>query len=190
MSECFPLVLPLDYYYDVSKVTPFPRLSLSVGALTQLADRLSGPFNVETVVLPLDISISDAIMNFQDNGFNVAQDVFKACGQPKMYSSSRRRREASPAGGDRRGSERAISMAGAGSSSQMIPDDDAKGHPKMLKTQSSGKRKSEFEKMMEDLRRTVRTQAHAHKTYSLTRGLPAYALITSEGKLPESEGCI
>jgi hypothetical protein len=34
-------------------------------------DRLTGPFNVEQIVFQLDISISDAIMNFQDSGFKV-----------------------------------------------------------------------------------------------------------------------
>jgi hypothetical protein len=33
--------------------------------LLSLTDRLTGPFNIEQIVLQLDISISDAIMNFQ-----------------------------------------------------------------------------------------------------------------------------
>ncbi len=44
-------------------------------ALLGLTDRLSGPLNVETVILPLDINISDAIMNLQDMGYQVAQKV-------------------------------------------------------------------------------------------------------------------
>jgi hypothetical protein len=40
-------------------------------SLLSLTDRLTGPFNVEQTVLQLDISISDAIMNFQDSGFKV-----------------------------------------------------------------------------------------------------------------------
>ena len=42
-----------------------------VESLLSLTDRLTGPFNVEQIVLQLDISISDAIMNFQDSGFKV-----------------------------------------------------------------------------------------------------------------------
>ena len=44
-------------------------------SLTTLADRLIGSFNVETVILPLDINISDAIMTFQDSGYQVTQKV-------------------------------------------------------------------------------------------------------------------
>jgi len=40
-------------------------------SLLSLTDRLTGPFNIEQIVLQLDISISDAIMNFQDSGFKV-----------------------------------------------------------------------------------------------------------------------
>jgi len=36
--------------------------------LLKVADRLQGPFNVENVIRPINVKISDAIMNFQDNG--------------------------------------------------------------------------------------------------------------------------
>jgi hypothetical protein len=36
-----------------------------------LIERLSGPFNVEMTIDPLSIKISDAIMNFQEAGFQV-----------------------------------------------------------------------------------------------------------------------
>ncbi|CAG0881416.1 unnamed protein product [Darwinula stevensoni] len=57
-------------------------------ALIQVADRLEGPFNIETVVGPIDIKISDAIMNFQENGPEVSQ-------RPKL---GRKRRDSPGAG--------------------------------------------------------------------------------------------
>ena len=41
-----------------------------------LSDRLAGPFNAENVILPLDVSISEAIMNFQESGFKVNSKMF------------------------------------------------------------------------------------------------------------------
>lgn len=41
----------------------------------KVADRLLGPFNIELVVDPIDIKISDAIMNFQENGYEISQKV-------------------------------------------------------------------------------------------------------------------
>ena len=41
-------------------------------SLTSLSERLVGPFNVEMTVEPISIKISDAIMNFQESGFQVA----------------------------------------------------------------------------------------------------------------------
>ena len=44
-------------------------------ALMKLADRLEGPFNIESVVDPIDVKISDAIMNFQENSQTVSSKV-------------------------------------------------------------------------------------------------------------------
>ena len=41
-------------------------------SLLSLIERLSGPFNVEMTIDPLSIKISDAIMNFQEAGFQVS----------------------------------------------------------------------------------------------------------------------
>lgn len=40
-----------------------------------LAERLEGPFNIETVMDPIDVKISDAIMNMQENSMQVSQKV-------------------------------------------------------------------------------------------------------------------
>lgn len=55
-----------------------------IDTLLLLADRLEGPFNIESVVDPIDIKISDAIMNFQESGPQVSQKVFQGCGQPRL----------------------------------------------------------------------------------------------------------
>ena len=51
-----------------------PNLHFSDSILT-LSDRLAGPFNAENVILPLDVSISEAIMNFQESGFKVSDFI-------------------------------------------------------------------------------------------------------------------
>ena len=42
----------------------------------KLAEKLEGPFNIETVVDPIDVKISDAIMNFQENSETVSNRVW------------------------------------------------------------------------------------------------------------------
>ena len=44
-------------------------------ALKMLANRLEGPFNIESVVDPIDVKISDAIMNLQENSAQVSSKV-------------------------------------------------------------------------------------------------------------------
>ncbi|KAM6952518.1 glypican-4 isoform 2-T2 [Lycodopsis pacificus] len=58
-------------------------------AMLSLADRLEGPFNFESVMEPIDVKISDAIMNMQENSMQVSQKVFQGCGQPKPSTAFR-----------------------------------------------------------------------------------------------------
>lgn len=44
-------------------------------AMLGLAERLEGPFNFESVMDPIDVKISDAIMNMQENSIQVSQKV-------------------------------------------------------------------------------------------------------------------
>lgn len=44
-------------------------------AMKQLASRLEGPFNIESVVDPIDVKISDAIMTLQENSQRVKEQV-------------------------------------------------------------------------------------------------------------------
>lgn len=45
--------------------------------MKQLASRLEGPFNIESVVDPIDVKISDAIMTLQENSPTVKDQVNK-----------------------------------------------------------------------------------------------------------------
>lgn len=47
-------------------------------AMLMVAERLEGPFNIESVMDPIDVKISDAIMNMQDNSVQVSQKVSNA----------------------------------------------------------------------------------------------------------------
>ena len=49
--------------------------SILTDNLIAVGERLIGPFNIEAVVEPIDIKISDAIMNFQESGYEVTQKV-------------------------------------------------------------------------------------------------------------------
>lgn len=61
-----------------------------IEALQMVAARLEGPFNIETVVDPIDVKISEAIMNFQEGSEAVQEKIFKGCGQPRMNPNPRR----------------------------------------------------------------------------------------------------
>lgn len=43
-----------------------------------VAQRLEGPFNIESVMDPIDVKISEAIMNMQDNSAQVSYRVCQA----------------------------------------------------------------------------------------------------------------
>lgn len=68
-----------------------------IEALKNLAKRLEGPFNIESVVDPIDVKISDAIMNMHDNSEQVSKQIFAVCGHPRLAPSpARTKRQASP----------------------------------------------------------------------------------------------
>jgi len=46
-----------------------------VDAMMMVADRLEGPFNIDDVLDPMDVKISEAIMNFQENAEAVTAKV-------------------------------------------------------------------------------------------------------------------
>lgn len=63
--------------------------------LQLLGDRLRRSFNIQSVVEPINLKISNAIMNFQDNGAQVSGKVFSGCGQPRLSSHKQKREAAS-----------------------------------------------------------------------------------------------
>lgn len=60
-----------------------------IDAMLMVAERLEGPFNIESVMDPIDVKISDAIMNMQENSVQVSQKVFQGCGPPKPLPAGR-----------------------------------------------------------------------------------------------------
>lgn len=52
-------------------------------ALADLAKKLTVQYNIETIIRPIDVQISEAIMNFQENAVNITERVYEACGEVK-----------------------------------------------------------------------------------------------------------
>jgi len=69
----------LAYHYEIDELW-----NKYIESLMSLSERLAGPFNVEMTIEPISIKISDAIMNFQESGFQVTQKVFELCGTPRL----------------------------------------------------------------------------------------------------------
>ncbi|KAJ8003359.1 hypothetical protein DPEC_G00147520 [Dallia pectoralis] len=67
-----------------------PEWNLFIDAMLMVADRLQGPFNIETVMEPIDVQISNAIMTMQDNSMTVSAKVFQGCGQPESSGTGSR----------------------------------------------------------------------------------------------------
>ncbi|XP_056144997.1 glypican-6-like [Lampris incognitus] len=66
-----------------------PEWNQYIDAMLLVAQRLEGPFNIESVMEPIDVKISEAIMNMQDNSAQVSYRVFQGCGQPKPAGMTR-----------------------------------------------------------------------------------------------------
>lgn len=49
-------------------------------AMLSLVERLEGPFNFESVIDPIDVKISEAIMNMQENSMQISQKVSNRSG--------------------------------------------------------------------------------------------------------------
>ncbi|XP_058821504.1 glypican-4 [Topomyia yanbarensis] len=80
MKGCLQNYLELDAEWDSF-----------VATMERVSDRLLGPFNIVMVVEPINIKISEAIMNFQETGQDISNRVFQGCGKPAL---GRRRRSA------------------------------------------------------------------------------------------------
>ncbi|MCJ8732128.1 hypothetical protein PDJAM_G00207470 [Pangasius djambal] len=66
-----------------------------IDAMLLLIERLEGPFNIEAVMEPIDVKISDAIMTMQEKTMELSYEVFRGCGQPKLLEKSRVSRDVS-----------------------------------------------------------------------------------------------
>ncbi|KAF5299389.1 hypothetical protein FQR65_LT09430 [Abscondita terminalis] len=64
-----------------------------IDALDKVADRITGTYNIEMVVEPINIKISEAVMIFQDNGVEVSERIFTGCGNPAKQKQQRGVRE-------------------------------------------------------------------------------------------------
>ncbi|XP_077569181.1 glypican-6a [Stigmatopora nigra] len=58
-------------------------------AMLLVAERLQGPFHIETVIEPIDLKISEAITTMQDNNKILSVKFFQSCGPPKPSGVSR-----------------------------------------------------------------------------------------------------
>ncbi|KAM8976728.1 glypican-6 isoform 2-T2 [Pelodytes ibericus] len=63
--------------------------NLFIDAMLLIVDRMEGPFNIESVMDPMDFKISEAITSMQENSIQMSGKVFLACGQPKSPYSLR-----------------------------------------------------------------------------------------------------
>ncbi|XP_077093603.1 glypican-6b [Siphateles boraxobius] len=66
-----------------------PEWSRYTDAMLLVTERLEGPFNMESVMEPIDVKISEAIMNMQENSMQISYQVFQGCGQPNPSGMSR-----------------------------------------------------------------------------------------------------
>lgn len=69
------------------------KLLIFLDAIDKVGKRLLGPFNIEMVVEPINIKISDAVMTFQENGADVSKKVFTGCGNPVLGRRKRATRD-------------------------------------------------------------------------------------------------
>lgn len=60
-----------------------------VSSMEKVAERLLGSFNIVMVVEPINIKISEAIMNFQEAGQDISNQVFQGCGRPSLGRKKR-----------------------------------------------------------------------------------------------------
>nr|CAH7765398.1 unnamed protein product [Callosobruchus chinensis] len=78
MQNCFKLHMTFSNFWDVF-----------IDAVDKVGDRLLGPYNIEVVVEPLNIKISEAIMNFQESGADISQKIYSMCGKPTFTRHKR-----------------------------------------------------------------------------------------------------
>ena len=58
-----------------------PDWNAYVEAMLKIARELEGTFSLEATLGPINVKVSEAIMNFQESGVSITQRVFAACGR-------------------------------------------------------------------------------------------------------------
>lgn len=75
VNVCMLNLLPLlSVILEAPPLKAFASL-FALDSMLLVAERLEGPFNIESVMDPIDVKISDAIMNMQENSMQVSQKV-------------------------------------------------------------------------------------------------------------------
>ncbi|XP_015270351.1 PREDICTED: glypican-2 [Gekko japonicus] len=68
-----------------------PEWERYLDAMTQLAERLGGPFNFELAADSIGVKISEGIMYLQEHGVQTSAKVFQSCGSPRPTPARSRR---------------------------------------------------------------------------------------------------
>lgn len=74
---CYLLLLRIYLYVRVYSKYNNPLVSVYADIMEKVKKRLLGPFNIELVVIPINVKISEGIMNFQENAQRVSQKVMR-----------------------------------------------------------------------------------------------------------------
>ncbi|XP_018494018.2 glypican-4 [Galendromus occidentalis] len=74
-----------DCLQDVSKVNVL--WTKFIDTMLNLASRMEKQFNIEEVVEPIDLKISEAIMNFQESHEDSMEKIYKKCGHPEFRTN-------------------------------------------------------------------------------------------------------
>ncbi|GFU97517.1 glypican-6 [Trichonephila clavipes] len=72
------------YILIPNSALPSMEIILKDNSLINLVSRLENSYNIESVLEPIDIKISEAIMNFQENGVAISKKLFHKCGKPRL----------------------------------------------------------------------------------------------------------
>lgn len=70
--------LQVDYQQllnNTQSVCHSSGLCVLTDAMLLVTERLEGPFNIESVMEPIDVKISEAIMNMQENSMQLSYQV-------------------------------------------------------------------------------------------------------------------
>lgn len=79
MSACYAPYHQLEFPWDNY-----------LGQMRKVMERLEGPFHPVGIISPINVKISEAIMNYQDRSEDINNKVFMGCGEPTLTPRSKR----------------------------------------------------------------------------------------------------